>query len=53
VQAPRARWQVHKHEFTGALRSAALRLTSSVSKPARAPSRRVGYAYGNGRRLSA
>ena len=49
VQAPRARWQVHKHEFTCALRSAALRLTSSVSKPGRS----VGYAYGNSRRLSA
>jgi DNA-binding IclR family transcriptional regulator len=44
VQAPRARWQVHKHEFTRALRSAALRLTSSLSKPDRAPSRRVGHA---------
>jgi DNA-binding IclR family transcriptional regulator len=53
VQAPRARWQVHKHEFTCALRTAALRLTSSLSKPDRAPSRSVGYAYGNSRRLSA
>jgi DNA-binding IclR family transcriptional regulator len=30
VRAPRTRWQVHKHEFTCALRSAALHLTSSV-----------------------
>jgi DNA-binding IclR family transcriptional regulator len=49
VQAPRARWQVHKHEFTRALRSAALRLTSRVSRADRS----VGYAYGNTRRLSA
>jgi IclR family KDG regulon transcriptional repressor len=32
VQAPRARWQVHKHEFTRALRSAALRLTSNLQR---------------------
>jgi DNA-binding IclR family transcriptional regulator len=31
VRAPRARWQVHKHEFTRALRGAALRLTSMVA----------------------
>jgi DNA-binding IclR family transcriptional regulator len=30
VQAPRARWQIHRHGFTCALRSAALRLTSMV-----------------------
>jgi DNA-binding IclR family transcriptional regulator len=30
VQAPRAHWQIHKHEFTCALRRAALRLTSMV-----------------------
>ena len=44
VQAPRARWQVHKHEFTRALRSAALRLTSRASRADRAPGRSVGYA---------
>jgi DNA-binding IclR family transcriptional regulator len=31
VRAPRIRWQVHKREFTCALRAAALRLTSSVA----------------------
>jgi DNA-binding IclR family transcriptional regulator len=30
VRAPRTRWQIHKHEFTCALRTAALRLTSSL-----------------------
>jgi DNA-binding IclR family transcriptional regulator len=30
VQAPRTRWQIHSHEFTCALRCAALRLTSMV-----------------------
>ncbi len=44
VQAPRARWQVHKREFTCALRSAALRLTSRVASADHAPSRSVGYA---------
>jgi DNA-binding IclR family transcriptional regulator len=53
VQAPRARWQVHKHEFTCALRSATLRLTSRVSEAEHAPGRSIGYAYGNSRRLSA
>jgi IclR family transcriptional regulator, KDG regulon repressor len=46
VQAPRARWQVHQHEFTCALRSAARRLTSSVSGADRPESRRR-YACGN------
>ena len=32
VQAPRARWQIHKHDFTCALRRAALRLTSKVTR---------------------
>jgi IclR family transcriptional regulator, KDG regulon repressor len=32
VQAPRARWQMHRHDFTFALRSAAVRLTSSVAR---------------------
>jgi DNA-binding IclR family transcriptional regulator len=32
VQAPRARWQIHRHGFTRAVRSAALRLTSLVAR---------------------
>jgi DNA-binding IclR family transcriptional regulator len=31
VQAPRARWQIHKHEFTSALRSAAVRLSRGLA----------------------
>jgi IclR family transcriptional regulator, KDG regulon repressor len=37
VQASRARWQVHRHEFTHALRNAALRLTSRASRSDHAP----------------
>jgi IclR family KDG regulon transcriptional repressor len=44
VQAPRARWQVHKHEFTCALRHAARRLTSRVSEANHAPCHSIGYA---------
>ena len=32
VQASRARWQVHQHEFTGALRRAAHRLSSVLAR---------------------
>ena len=46
VQAPRARWQVHRRAFTWALRTAALRLSSRVAGGRRS-------AYGDERRLSA
>jgi DNA-binding IclR family transcriptional regulator len=32
VQALRARWQIHRHRFISALRSAALRLTATVAR---------------------
>ena len=45
---PRARWQIHQHQFTCALRSAALRLTSMApSEPDPAPLvAGVGPTYG-------
>jgi DNA-binding IclR family transcriptional regulator len=50
VQAPRARWQIHKQEFTCALRSAARQLTSLVARAA--PASRHRPAYGDSRRPS-
>jgi DNA-binding IclR family transcriptional regulator len=45
VCAPRTRWQIHKREFTCALRAAALRLTASVVGPEHLGCRRVAVPH--------